>query len=224
MLTILALALLQPKQEVRVLQLSGMLLTIAEVKITRTTHPDGRLDWLEETKWDDGRLWIDHRTLTSEGRLRSWAIDWKSSQAEKGSADGSWRAEKSETGFKITKSMYRGEAMYIVRTLRMDDSDCSFSHLLVRSGSAPITGEKGRSLLFIPGIADAGQLHEVEAAYAGDAQILSSGRSIKTHKLLLSAEPRGETWWIDDSGLPVRREYWTKSPDSPHRIEVMKEG
>lgn len=224
MLATIALLLQQPRQEVRTLQLSGMLLTTAEVRITRTTHPDGRTEWLEETKWDDGRLWIDRRTLTPGGSLGAWTIDWKGSKEDKGTADGSWRADKSDSGFKITKSMYRGESMNIVRALRMDDSALSFIHLLVGPGAAPIAGQSGKTLLFIPGIADAGQLHEVQIAFQGEVQLASAGGSIKTYKMTLSAEPRGETWWLDESGLPVRREFWTKNPERVHRTEVIKKG
>lgn len=222
MLALSALALLQPQQEVRHLELRGMLLTVGEVKITRTLHADGRADWLEETKWGDGRQWVERRELTPEGRLSAWSVDWRSAPKEKGANDASWMAEQSAAGYQIVKTKYRGEEMSVARTLRLDPSAYSFGHLSMGPGASPISGETAKSLLFIPGIADAGQLYETEVLMGGREEWVVNGQKTSVQKVTLKAEPRNETWWLDSTGLPVRRDFWTKDPASPHRTEVLK--
>ncbi len=216
------LASLQSQQEVRLLHLQGMLLTSAQVKITRSWKPDGRIEWQEETLWNDGRLWIEVKSLDSRGRLTSWTVNWKGAKDEKGRSDASWIVEAEDKRCRIVKTMYRGESMNVVRNLVLDSSAFSFRHLAYKAGSTPIGGEKEKCLLFIPGIVDAGQLHETEAVNGGDVEMTLKGQKVTAHKITFKAEPRNETWWLDDSGLPLRREFWTSNPASPHRVEVLK--
>jgi hypothetical protein len=222
MLAFTALTLIQPKQDVRTLALDGMLFTTAQVKITRTFQLDGSVEWLEEMKWDDGRVWNDRRILAGDGSLIFWSIDWKSSKGEMGGNDASWKSELAEGGYRITKSKYQGESMRIVSTQKLDPAAYRFKHLTLQTGSAPVVGEPGKALLFIPGIADAGQLHDTEAVFAAQEDVQTPSGKVRAHKIVLKSEPRGETWWLDSTGMPVRRELWTKSPSSPHRVEVMR--
>lgn len=222
MLPLTALALLQPQQEVRLLDLRGMLMTMGEVRITRTLHLDGSVEWQEETKWDDGRRWLETRVLGEQGRLASWSVEWKSAPKEKGANDASWKAELTGSGYRIVKTKYRGEEMSVSRSQRLDPVAFDFKHLSLREGATPLLGEAAKSLLFIPGIADAGELHQTEVLFGGQVEVSVKSQKILAHKITLKAEPRNETWWLDASGLPIKREFWTKDPSSPHRSEILR--
>lgn len=199
--------------EVRTLKVNGILDTQGTTTITRTIKPYGEMSYVIHDNWGKNDTWTETLVQSDASVLLQHSFKWVkpkgnnslwSTKIVDGTAQ--WRAEE-----------YEGEAIEGGwRATKLSAGAVGDASLWWWSLVAPKTGDKVERNRFVPMF---GYESEV-VTYLGDSQLTFGSTSVNTHKVQRNSPTLTLIVWLDDVGMPLRREFYRSGSSSIHRADV----
>jgi len=200
--------------EVRILKVNGVLDTQGTTTMTRSVKPEGELSFVVLDNWGKNDTWTETLVQSKDAALIQHSFKWvkpngKNALWSTSIVDGvaQWRTEQ-----------YEGDAIVGgVRITKLGAVEVGDASLTWWNGVVPKQGDKIERNRFVPMFG-----YERETiTYLGDQQLSFGGSTVASHKIQRSSSSLTILVWLDEKGMPVRREFYQAGSSLIHRADVL---
>ena len=206
--------LIGPKIDVRILEENSSFGIKQTCTITRTLGEEGGVTWEEKTVEGKDWFWIHKFQYGPQGEFIS-QVD----ETARGGKSDLFKVGVEENRIVARMVKYGGETMDSSLKYKGATDVFADSSRLWWSAAKPSLGDQVKSMTYLQMFG----FYELTVVYVSDETISVNGKSYDVHKLERKIEGmRNETWWVDDNGLVVKRIFWTRDANDPHRVDLIK--
>ena len=199
--------------EVRVLNVTGILDTQGTATISRKIDTSGELTFTIHDQWGKNDSWTETLVQSIESELIKHSFSWKKPSGK----DSLWSTSIVDGQAHWRTEKYEGEDLDGgIQKTKLGASEVGDPSLTWWSGTTPELGLKTERNRFVPMFG-----YEKETITFVENQTLSFGSTrVSTHKLQRSSPKLTIVVWLDDEGMPVRREFYQTGSANVHRVDV----
>lgn len=206
--------LIGPQIDVRILEENSLFGIKQTCTITRTLGEDGGVTWEEKTVEGKDTFWIHKFQYGAHGQF----VGQMDETARGGNSD-LFKVGVEENRIVARMVKYRGEDMDSSLKFKGATDEFADASRLWWLVAKPSVGDQVKSMTYLQMLG----FYEVTVDYVSDESISVNGKSYNVHKIERKIEGmRNETWWVDDKGLVVKRIFWTRDANDPHRVDLIK--